>query len=105
MRIYTRREWGARHGAGYATAGAKLEYYAHHTAANRLSESSSLEKEMTVWRDIEAFHASGLTQKNPRIGYTHGVAPSGRVFEGTGWERVGAHTKGRNSSAYAAVFM
>ena len=39
------------------------------------------------------------------ISYTFAVAPSGRVYEGTGPLRKGAHTGGRNTIARAIVLM
>lgn len=105
MDIIGRAEWGARYGAGYATAGAKLEFYLHHSAAAFLTPGSSRQAEEAEWRRIEDYHAKHLTPTNPRIGYPFGIAPSGRAYEGTGWGRVGAHTAGRNSSAYAVVLL
>jgi hypothetical protein len=103
--IIARGQWGAKFGRGNATSGAKPEFYVHHSAARRLSPASTPEQEAAEVRRIEAYHAGGLTVANPRVGYTFLVAPSGRVYEGTGWDRVGAHTSGRNSSAYAACLL
>jgi hypothetical protein len=32
------------------------------------------------------------------IGYSFGVGEDGRIYEGRGWDRVGAHTSGYNSN-------
>lgn len=39
------------------------------------------------------------------IGYSFLVGEDGRIYEGRGWDRVGAHTKGYNSVALALSFM
>jgi hypothetical protein len=101
----TRREWGARHGAGNATSGAKLHAFLHHSATSRPPCGATLEELHAEIRRIEAYHARHLTPTNPRIGYTHGSDPAGRRFEGTGWGRIGAHTKDRNSSSYGYVLL
>lgn len=105
MKVVDRSEWGASHGRGNPTSGAKLEFYVHHSAAKILTPMSLPAQETAEVRRIEAFHAGELTRANPRIAYTFLVAPSGRVYEGTGWGRIGAHTGGRNSSSYAACLM
>jgi peptidoglycan hydrolase-like protein with peptidoglycan-binding domain len=98
MIITSRTTWGARHGTGNVTAGAKLEAYLHHSGAAILTPTSTRFAEEAEIRRIEDYHAR--TKGWGRIGYTHVVAPSGRIYEGTGWGRVGAHTGGRNSSSY-----
>lgn len=102
MRIVSRTDWGARYGRGHATDGAKTRFVVHHDGNDRLTESSSEDDEAKLVRLIEHYHAIGLTETNPRIAYTFLVMPfSGRIFDGTGWGRIGAHTQGFNSSAYA----
>jgi hypothetical protein len=101
-RIITREEWGAQFGRGNPTAGAKTRFVVHHDGNDRLYEGSTLAAEIAVVLMFERFHASSLTARNPRIAYTFVIAPSGRIFEGTGWGRIGAHTGGLNSGAYAA---
>jgi len=55
-------------------------------------------------RGIQAFHM-GPTRKWSDVGYNFLVAPDGTVFEGRGWERVGAHARGRNSEALGVAFI
>lgn len=38
------------------------------------------------------------------ISYSFIIFPSGRVYEGRGWKKVGAHTEGYNSVAHAFCF-
>ncbi|KAM4695627.1 peptidoglycan recognition protein 1-like [Rhinophrynus dorsalis] len=39
------------------------------------------------------------------IGYSFLVAPNGNIYEGVGWNTVGAHTKGYNSRGYGISFI
>jgi hypothetical protein len=103
MKVITRAEWGAKYGAGNLTSGAKLHTFLHHTGVSRPACGGSLEEFFRELRRIEKYHADGLTKANPRIAYTHCCDANGNVAEGTGWGRIGAHTKDRNSSSYAFV--
>lgn len=99
--MISREQWGAQYGQGYETSGAKTTLVIHHDGHNRSREDMTIEEESEIMRLFERFHAEGLTKSNPRIAYTWVVMQSGRVYEGTGWGHIGAHTKGMNSSAYA----
>jgi N-acetylmuramoyl-L-alanine amidase len=105
MEFIGRSSWGAAHGAGNPTSGRKIAFYVHHSGAAKLTRDSTLEAEKKEVRRIEKYHASDLTEANPRVGYTFLLAPSARLYEGTGWGRIGAHTKGHNSSAYACCLL
>lgn len=107
VEIISRSLWGAEYGAGLPTKGAKLFVFVHHTAVSRPSASATPAEEVAEVRRIEKDHATNpeLTGASPRIGYTFLIAPSGRVYEGTGWGRIGAHTAKRNSSGYGICFM
>lgn len=101
FRFISRADWGAQYGRGRVTDGAKTRFVVHHDGVDRLKPASSLDDEIRLWRKFEEFHASGLTAAEPRIAFIWGVMPfSGRIFEGTGWGHIGAHTAGLNSSAY-----
>ncbi len=102
MKIISRDEWGAQHGRGNVTVGAKTRFVVHHDGFDRATPDSTFEEECAVMRMFEDFHAGDLTRANPRIAYTFVIFPTGDIFEGTGWGRIGAHTKDFNSSAYAA---
>ena len=39
------------------------------------------------------------------IGYSFLAGDDGNIYEGRGWDRVGAHTKGYNSRGLAVSFM
>lgn len=105
MKLISRSKWGAAHGTGHPTAGAKLKAYLHHSGDGRLSKNSTAAAEQVELRRIEAYHASDLTAANPRIAYTVCIAPSGRAYEGTGFGRIGAHTANQNSSSYGFCYL
>ena len=44
-------------------------------------------------------------QKWSDIGYSFVIGGDGRIYEGRGWGRVGAHTKGQNSVSYGIGFI
>ena len=71
-----------------------------HTA----SESSSTQAEMTyIVRLIQGFHIE--SRKFSDIGYNFLVGNDGNVYEGRGWNRVGAHTYGYNRRAIGISFV
>ena len=48
---------------------------------------------------------SSCLQRWSDIGYSFLIGGDGRVYEGRGWERVGAHTGGYNSRGYGVSFI
>ena len=47
------------------------------------------------------FHQIGWSD----IGYSFLVGGDGNIYEGRGWDIIGAHTAGYNSKGYAASFI
>jgi hypothetical protein len=98
VRIVSRAEWGARP----ASSSTRLQpdrvglLVLHHTTGRYAGWE-------TV-RQIQAFH-QGPTRKWSDVGYNFLVAPDGTVFEGRGWDRVGAHARGRNSESVGVAFI
>ena len=105
MRIITRNEWGAKHGRGNDVS-AKLPWgeVVIHTEAGAQRSPASETVEKGWIRNIEGFHA-GPSRGWDGIAYSFLIAPSGRIFEGRGWGRSGAHTEGRNSTAAGVCFL
>lgn len=109
-RIVTREEWGAKYGKGHPTDGAKTLAVVHHDGFDRSRPDLTFEQECALMRFYENFHANGepgrpgLTATNKRIAYSWVPMQTGRIYEGCGWDRIGAHTGGLNSSAYAWFF-
>lgn len=103
--IVSRATWGARFGRGHlmADSSPKTLVVIHHAASPHVDCGVGQAREMEIIRDIERFHV----EKNGWVGiaYSFLVFQSGNVYEGRGWNRVGAHTQGRNSSAYGVCLV
>lgn len=99
MKIYTRAEWGAKYqaGTGRATMPA-TSLWLHHTAGVAGTADATVAKDSELVRSIEQ---TGQTRFGAGISYTFIVTRSGRIFEGTGADRIGTHTKGLNTSGRA----
>lgn len=69
-----------------------VDLFIHHTADTGPvgGRYATLAQEMAYLRRIEAFHVN--TRGYKAIGYNYMIMPSGRVYEGRGFEVVGAHT-------------
>jgi N-acetylmuramoyl-L-alanine amidase len=65
----------------------------HHTAGSKPRRNTPTE-EMRTLRETEAFHMN--TRGYRAIAYNYLVMPSGRIYEGRGWEKHGAHTLNNN---------
>jgi hypothetical protein len=100
-RIYTRGEWGARQRAGFGSRriGA-LDKSLHHSVT--VPPADNLAAEFAAMRALEQI---GQARFGGGVSYTFAVAPSGRVFEGTGVSRIGAHTAGRNTKTAGIVLL
>ena len=96
----TRRQWGAR-GHGGGVIGRVSEVIGHTEAGAPISPDASIQQEERRMRAIDAFHLS--LGWSGGFGYSVAVFPSGRIHEGRGYRRSGAHTRGKNSSALAWV--
>lgn len=108
--IITREYWGAHYGRGNVTSGVKRHFVVHHDGHDRSRPGMSVDQESAIMRMIEDYHVNGepgvlgLTRANPRIAYSFVVMQTGRLYEGCGWGRIGAHTQGLNTSAYALFY-
>lgn len=89
MNITSRNTWGARHGRGEPDPGPEPRVVIHHSYKPALSPRASASVEMAAVRAIERYHVE--TNGWDGIGYNWLVAPSGRVYEGRGWQYKGAH--------------
>jgi hypothetical protein len=93
-----RAEWGARAGRGNPRTGPAKGVVLHHSYSPHVAAGTPRETVAAHLRTIERYHAENLTPGNPRIGYNWLVDQDGRVWEGIGWGRIGAHAPGANSS-------
>lgn len=91
MKIITRAEWGARAPREIHTVDRSLRRYTitHHSGAN---------EKQTV-RSIQNYQMD--TRGWSDIGYNFLVDVAGRAYEGRGWNRLGTHTVGFNTSGIA----
>lgn len=72
----------------------------HHTAGPAPRSEMAEHSEM---RNIQRMHQNQRGWND--IGYNYCIAPSGRVYEGRGYEVVGAHTQGHNTGTCGISFM
>jgi len=77
------------------------EWLAHHTIVPDLSARATLEDEARAMLNVHRYHER---QKYGGFSYQWAIFDSGRIWEGRGWGRTGAHTKGRNSKSIGFVF-
>lgn len=89
MKIISRSEWGARYGRGSLDPGAEQRVVIHHSYKPALSPNAHPSQERAAVQGIELYHVR--TNGWAGIGYNFLVAPSGRVYEGRGWQYKGAH--------------
>jgi hypothetical protein len=110
MDIITRAQWGARYARGFRDAPLPAqEVWLHHSVTlapdltwvdtDRDGVEDDEERAMRLLEQI------GQDRFGGGISYTFAVMPSGRVYEGHGVDRQGAHTGGRNDIARAIVLV
>ena len=105
MKVYSRKEWGARYRDGVADRSkfvGRLDKWAHHTVTSHLPEDASVAQEMVQMRSIESI---GQSRFGAGMSYTFLVFPSGRVYQGVSINRVSYHTgMGRNANSVAICY-
>jgi len=100
--IASRASWGARHRDGdIALSGLASEVIIHHTVTATLPETATVAQEQAQMRHIEQI---GQDRFRQGISYNAIIFPSGRIYQGVSWNRRGAHTGGRNSTARGIAF-
>lgn len=108
--IISRARWGAQYDRGFRDAPLPAgEVWLHHsvTVAPDLKwidvdKDGVEDDEERAMRTLELI---GEQRFGGGISYTFAVMPSGRIYEGHGVERQGAHTGGRNDVARAIVLV
>jgi hypothetical protein len=98
MIAVSRTEWGAQHGQG-DLIGPVSTVVVHHTAGAPVADDPVIEG--LYVREVEADHRS---RGWAGIGYNWVIFPSGRVFEGRGWRRKGAHARQANGTSVGVAF-
>lgn len=94
-RIVTRSQWGARP----ATSSINIRHpvpkvFIHHTETGACHTQSDCAR---IVRSIQNYHMN--TRHWADIGYNFLVGEDGNVYEGRGWDRVGAHATNWNTVA------
>ncbi len=101
--IRGRRVWGAKPPRNTPTRehwSDGVTIVIHHTAGSTPSTALAEAAEM---RAIQRMHQHGKGWND--IGYNYVIAPSGRVYEGRGYDVTGAHTGMHNTGTIGISFM
>ncbi|XP_022290086.2 peptidoglycan recognition protein 1-like [Crassostrea virginica] len=101
VNIYTRHSWCAREPKGFQLfqKPARL-FFIHHTAGHSCHNFDTC---VNTLKGIQNFHMDNRGWDD--IGYSFLIGQDGQIYEGRGWDHVGAHTKGFNTWGYAVSFM
>lgn len=102
--IITRAQWGAAHssriGGERVARSARNEFFAHYSLGEELGREDTAE-----WvREIQRFH-EGPERRWADIGYNFLVDMFGNIFEGRGWDYIGAHCPGYNTTGIGVCFL
>ncbi|GAB6032761.1 peptidoglycan recognition protein 1 [Chamberlinius hualienensis] len=98
--IVSRKSWGAPPKAYGSTIPPVNYVFIHHTIGSSCTTQTSCS---TVVKGIYNYHT--YNQKWSDIGYSFLIGGDGRVYEGRGWGKEGAHTYGWNFVSYAISFI
>lgn len=74
--------------------------FIHHTALSHCFHFQNCSKEVKQIQDLHMIE-KGWSD----IGYNFIIGEDGRVYEGRGWDRVGAHTRGYNSKSVSMTMI
>ncbi|XP_065090463.1 peptidoglycan-recognition protein 2 [Ochlerotatus camptorhynchus] len=101
MKIIKRAQWGAAKSTAVTYQVKPVQHVViHHTATQSCTEVAVC-KEMV--ESIQDNHQN--SNKWSDIGYNFLISNGGNVFEGIGWHRVGAHTRGYNNKSIGIAFI
>ena len=95
MKIISRAEWLAKYPGGFYDRRLPItEWWLHHSVTIAPDLVPPFDDDDRAIRLLETI---GQQRFGGGISYTYPVTPVGRVYEGHGIRRVGAHTKGHNT--------
>lgn len=102
--MQTRAQWGAnspKTALTYVPPARRTEFFVHYEGANPLTQSH--DRCAAKVRQFQLYHqrVNGWSD----IGYNLLVCQHGEVFEGRGWDYVGAHCPDHNTSGYGVQVM
>ncbi|KAF5276549.1 hypothetical protein FQR65_LT03979 [Abscondita terminalis] len=99
--IVSKNEWGARGALEVEYSVNPLDYVIiHHTVT---PECYDLVRCSALLKSMQNYHME--THKFHDIGYNFLIGGDGKVYEGRGWHKVGAHTKGFNTRSLGIAFI
>jgi N-acetylmuramoyl-L-alanine amidase len=99
FKIVSRSEWKANSSVLVKMETKPVSHvFIHHTEGSEWICDNQA-KCSEVVRDIQKFHQ--ITRGWDDIGYNFLVGGDGNVYEGRGWDKVGAHTRGMNDKSIA----
>ncbi|KAK6185078.1 hypothetical protein SNE40_007396 [Patella caerulea] len=98
--IVSRASWGARSTRLRNIRLPVRRVFIHHTVGSTCTSRESCSR---VVRNTQNYHMN--TRKYSDIGYSFLVGEDGRVYEGRGWNKQGAHTRGYNTRSIAIAFL
>ena len=101
-RIITRTAWGSTGKRGGVRLGGPLHHVIAHTWAMESAHGSNESESKRLMRTIQRSHRSSRGFSD--FGYSFAIDTSGRIYEGRGWLRSGAHTVGANRLGHAIGF-
>ncbi|KAJ0173084.1 hypothetical protein K1T71_011260 [Dendrolimus kikuchii] len=100
--FYTKSEWGGREATGVTRLTTPVPFVViHHTYIPGIC--LTVDRCMRDMRAMQDHHQ--LTNKWQDIGYSFAVGGEGSVFEGRGWQAVGAHAVGYNTNSIGIVLI
>jgi hypothetical protein len=103
VQIISRTRWGARYAAGAGPAPLPArEVWLHHSVTIAPDLVPPFDDEDQAMRQLEQI---GQNRFHRGVSYTFAAMPTGRIYEGHGIDRLGAHTKNRNGFARAIVLV
>lgn len=103
VEIVTREEWKAEKPKSTSAISSAVDYvFIHHTAEKKCY---SVKWCTQVLQEIQKYHMTDSKRMYQDIAYSFLVGEDGRIYEGRGWNRVGAHSQGYNSKSYGISFM
>ncbi|CAG0889019.1 unnamed protein product [Cyprideis torosa] len=92
--IVSRSQWGARSPTSSTPLATPGYVIVHHTVTGGCSSTSAC---ASIVRGIQTHHMTGNGWSD--IGYNFLIGGNGDIFEGRGWNRVGAHAPNYNSKS------
>ncbi|KAK7107058.1 peptidoglycan-recognition protein SC2-like [Littorina saxatilis] len=101
--IVSRAQWGARRPRSTSRMRTPVSLvFIHHTDGRACSDLASCKR---VMQGVQNYHMDDPKRNYSDIGYSFLVGGDGKIYEGRGWDRQGAHTRNYNSRAVAISFM